>query len=90
MIGQINGFYINGDMMSCETKEKLGKPCEITYKNWRGVIAQRQVIPISFRFGTTEWHPEPGWLMLAWDVDKSANREFALTDCDFLSAHIDG
>jgi len=71
--------------MTCETKGKLGAPCEITYRNWRGVIAQRRIVPISFRFGTTEWHPEPGWLMRAWDVDKGAEREFALKDCDFLS-----
>lgn len=40
----------------------------------------RHVVPISVRYGTAEWHPEPGWLMLAHDLDKSAMREFAMKD----------
>jgi hypothetical protein len=71
--------------MTCPTEDNLNKVHEITYKNWRGKTSLRKVIIKSFRFGTTEWHKEPGWLMRAWDVEKQAEREFALADCDFLS-----
>lgn len=54
------------------------------YVNWRGEARLRRATPISIRHGATEWHPEPGTLMLAFDHDKSDFREFALKDCDFL------
>jgi hypothetical protein len=52
----------------------------ITYTNWRGETSVRRIIPKSVRYGSTEWHPEPQWLLLAWDDDKKADREFALKD----------
>jgi hypothetical protein len=55
-------------------------PFTFTYKNYRGDIAVRNVTPISVRFGSTEWHPEPQWLLLAFDHEKQAEREFAMTD----------
>ncbi|MBO9428793.1 hypothetical protein [Sulfitobacter sp. R18_1] len=58
-------------------------PVQMKYKNWRGETSVRTIIPISVRYGNTEWHPEMGWLMLAFDVDKQAEREFALKDADF-------
>lgn len=57
---------------------------EMTYRNWRGEVAVRRILPIGLRFGVTDWHPEPGWLLEARDLDKDAIREFALADCDFL------
>lgn len=51
-----------------------------TYTNYRGETAVRRIIPKSVRYGSTEWHPEPQWLLLAWDDDKQADREFALKD----------
>jgi len=64
-------------------------PLWMTYKNWRGEVATRKIQPLSLRFGSTEWHPEPGWLLLAMDMEKGAEREFALADCDFLSMGAD-
>lgn len=55
-------------------------PFVFTYKNYRGEIATRVVTPISVRFGSTEWHPEPQWLMKAFDHEKQAEREFAMMD----------
>jgi hypothetical protein len=52
----------------------------VYYTNWRGETSRRRIIPKSVRYGSTEWHPEPQWLMLAWDDDKQADREFALKD----------
>lgn len=54
------------------------------YKNWRGVTAIRNVRPIAIWYGSTEYHPEPQWLMTAFDVDKSAERDFAVADCAFV------
>lgn len=55
----------------------------ITYTNWRGYTSRRRIIPAAWRFGTSAWHPEPQWLILAHDVDKDAEREFAFKDCVF-------
>jgi len=51
-----------------------------TYRNHRGVSGVRRVIPIEPRFGTTEWHPEPQWLLRAFDLDKQSEREFAMSE----------
>lgn len=56
------------------------------YKNYRGEIAFRKVVPFSLSFGATEYHPEPQWIMRAFDVGRCAYRDFALRDCDFLAA----
>lgn len=56
------------------------EPLRFLYRNWRGETRERSAIPIGFRFGSTQWHPEPQWLMLARDTEKSAMREFAVRD----------
>jgi len=75
--------------MACETKEKFSAVHEMTCKNWRGEVAQRRVIIRSFRFGTSDWHKTPCWLMKAFDVEKQEEREFALLNCNFLSFQAD-
>jgi predicted DNA-binding transcriptional regulator YafY len=52
----------------------------IRYTNYRGETADRRVVPQSIRFAATEWHPEPQWLLDALDVDKNAERSFAMRD----------
>lgn len=59
------------------------QPIKMIYTNYRGETSVRSVTPISVDFGTTDWHPEPQWLMTAYDNDKGAHRAFALRDCDF-------
>lgn len=49
------------------------------YKNHRGEHGHRRVSPIRIWFGSTEWHPEPQWLLRAFDLDKDAERDFALS-----------
>lgn len=51
----------------------------IDYTNWRGERSVRRVIPISIKFGSNEWHKDAQWMMLAHDVDKDADRWFAMT-----------
>lgn len=50
------------------------------YKNYAGVEGYRRVRPISIRFGVSDWHKEPQWLMLADDLEKGEQREFAMRD----------
>jgi hypothetical protein len=60
----------------------------VRYTNWRGETSDRRLLLGALRFGTTDWHPEPTWLMLAFDVDHPAQiwKEFDLTKCDFTLA----
>ena len=55
----------------------------MTYRNWRGEVGKRTIVPIRVWFGATEWHPKPGWLLSALDLEKGAARDFALVDCQF-------
>lgn len=56
------------------------KTITIRYTNYRGETAFRRIIPKSIRFGTTPWHPREQWLLDAFDLDKNAERFFALED----------
>jgi predicted DNA-binding transcriptional regulator YafY len=55
-------------------------PFRMIYKNWRGETAERSVLPLQVYFGSTEYHPEPQWLMEAHDFEKNAPRIFAMRD----------
>lgn len=48
------------------------------YKNHRGERSRRTVRPIRIWFASTAWHPEPQWLLEAFDLDKMATRDFAM------------
>lgn len=56
------------------------KPLKFKYKNWEGKTAVRTVMPKEIWYGSTEWHPEEGWLLKAHDLDKDAERDFAVKD----------
>jgi hypothetical protein len=66
-----------------EALEAAAEPLTFVYTNWRGKTATRRVLPVSLRYGATEWHPEPQWLLLARDLDKDEDREFAVKDIHF-------
>lgn len=63
-----------------ETAETGGEPTTLTYRNYRGEVSERTITPKHVWFGSTEWHPEPQWLLTAFDHDKGADRDFALND----------
>ena len=67
------------------TNRSTASAIYMRYRNWRGELGVRHVTPISLRFGASEWHRKPQWLMRAYDHDKQAEREFALLDCAFMS-----
>ena len=50
------------------------------YRNYRGEEGYRRAIPLKFFFGSTEWHEKPQMLMRAFDVEKNAERDFAVAD----------
>jgi len=50
------------------------------YKNYKGELSIRKVKPMGVYFGSNEWHPKPQWLLRAFDVDKQAERSFAMQD----------
>lgn len=53
----------------------------VTYTNHRGETAVRRIRPLyDVYWGSNEWHPEPQWLLDAWDEDKFNKRTFALKD----------
>lgn len=63
------------------------QPILMIYRNWRGEVAQRRIRPAGLPYwGTTKWHPEPGWLLPAIDAEKGEYRDFAMKDCDFTIA----
>jgi predicted DNA-binding transcriptional regulator YafY len=56
------------------------KTVRILYTNYRGETALRTVVPERIFFGSTEWHPEPQWLLEALDLEKGQSRSFAMKD----------
>lgn len=63
---------------------------QFNYRNHTGKYRIRKAIPKSIQFTKTEWHPEMQWILLAYDVEKKADRSFALKDCDFYNPTMEG
>lgn len=56
------------------------KAVTIVYTNYKGVTGTRHIVPIEILFGHNEWHTQDQWLMRALDIEKNAERTFALKD----------
>jgi hypothetical protein len=52
----------------------------ILYRNWKGEVAWRRIVPLSISFESSQWHPVPQWIMRALDIDKEVERSFAIAD----------
>lgn len=63
----------------------IGKPIKVVYKNWKGEVAERTIIPKQIFYGSTEWHQQEQWLLEVFDVDRNATRVYAL--CDIKEWH---
>ena len=61
-----------------ETATLYARRLTISYTNWRGEFGRREIAPIHLIWGSNEWHPEPQWLIEAWDISKAEIRTFAL------------
>ena len=53
---------------------------KILYTNYRGETSMRNIIPKEIIYSSNEWHKEEQWLLVAYDIDKEANRTFACKD----------
>lgn len=60
--------------------KELDNPIEITYKNWKGVISNRIVVPITLWYGESDFHKGNQWFLKAYDINKLDNRDFAIKD----------
>lgn len=50
----------------------------IEYTNYKDETSVRHIIPVRLYFGSTVYHPEDQWLLQAYDLDKKAERTFAM------------
>lgn len=54
---------------------------EIDYTNWKGERTKRRIKPQLIYFGWNDWHNgATQWFLLALDVDKHAERHFAMAN----------
>jgi predicted DNA-binding transcriptional regulator YafY len=58
--------------------EVISRRVLIDYMNWRGERSMRRIVPRSIFFGSNEWHPEPQWILKAFDLQKRGIRTFAM------------
>lgn len=58
--------------MSCKPAIK------VVYTNWKGKTEKRNIIPIEAYWGHTEFHKEDQFLLKCIDVDKGAERTYAM------------
>lgn len=72
-----------------EVEQTLSKEkdiVKIVYTNYRGEKAERLIKPVSIWFGSTEWHADEQWLLHAFDIEKDAERDFAMKDIESWAA----
>ena len=51
---------------------------EVRYTNWKGQTSLRKIEPIKIFKGSNEFHPEEQWLLKCFDLEKNAERTFAM------------
>jgi len=55
-------------------------PLKVKYKNWKGEIGIRTIIPLKVHYGKTDYHKTEQWLIDVFDVEKDALRTYAMMD----------
>lgn len=59
----------------------------VQYRNYRGEVALRSIVPIGAPFhGATEHHPKASWILPVFDVERGVEREFTMDDMVPLAA----
>ncbi len=78
----INYFAKGGEEIRKDQPELFSTTDAIRFKytNWKGETGIRTVKPIKLWFGTTEFHKGHHWFLKAFDVDKQAERDYAIED----------
>lgn len=59
---------------------KKGDIIQFNYINWRGLGDIRKALINEIYYGSNEYHPNPQFLMKAYDLDKNVERIFAMSD----------
>jgi predicted DNA-binding transcriptional regulator YafY len=59
-------------------------PIQFTYTNYKGETEERHVKPLrrALWFGATLYHPALQWFLHGWDLDRNAERDFAVKDIE--------
>jgi len=55
-------------------------PVKILYRNYRHEVSWRTISPIRIYYGENKWHKGPQWFLVAFDLNKKEERDFALLD----------
>lgn len=79
-LGMTNASTAQGYVGPQECKAPYREPTQIVtfvYRNWKGEIRERRVVPINIEFTSDHYHQPVQWIMHAIDVDKGARRSFA-------------
>jgi predicted DNA-binding transcriptional regulator YafY len=50
----------------------------IIYVDSYGQSKKRHIIPIQIEYRSTETHPQPGWILIAHDLDSNIDMMFAM------------
>jgi predicted DNA-binding transcriptional regulator YafY len=66
--------------MKVSDDNQFKKTVSIVYTNYRGETRLRRIIPIKIWYGSADWHPEEQWHLEAYDIEKQADRSFAIKD----------
>ena len=71
-----------------DENDQQNRVVSVLYQNYRGVTALRRIVPRKIWFGHTDWHPGEQWILDAFDVEKRAERSFAMADIKEWSAAV--
>lgn len=74
------GHILNELELHKPKTQPVGIPIKVKYKNWQENISIRTIIPQSIYYGHTDFHKNDQWLMDVWDVEKDAQRTYAMLD----------
>ena len=79
---RVDGRSSENDRESKKDEELFSTEETIRFKyvNWQGETGIRTVKPIRLWFGTTEFHKGKHWFLKALDIDKNAERDYAIED----------
>jgi hypothetical protein len=65
---------------------RQGDIITFTYTNYKGETSVRTAKFVSISYGSTEYHPEPQFLIAGYDLDKKGLRGYAVKDMSNLVA----
>lgn len=58
----------------------FGVPNRVMYTNYKGETRPRNITPINFWYGHTEYHKDDQWFIKALDNEKNQVRDFTVND----------